>query len=464
MPVTAQQLDKPIDAASSTFAKMLSTLQGNILKGHGRDNTRNLFLKFDPARKAEARAALRALAPHVTSAGEQLRQVARFKATGMSGGTTLFIFLSAKGYAALGIALAKTPSDPRFRAGMKSAAIHDPAPLLWDMHFRSDLHGMILIADECASNLDSAQAIVTAKLAAAGIAVAGVEVGLAQRNTAGEGIEHFGYVDGRSQPLMLKDDVARELQAAGGVFKWDPAMGPGQIAIVRDPGTAAVDAFGSYFIFRKLEQNVQGFKDSEDQLATALGLTGDDRELAGAMVVGRFENGAPVVSAPTTSGHPPVDNNFGFGADQDGAKCPFAAHIRKTNPRGDSVALGATLASERLHLMPRRGMTYGERTDDFESDDNKPTGGVGLLFMAYNKDIGRQFEFTQGSWANNSNFARPGTGPDPVIGQGPPGANFWPTIWGDPQSPKVNFTFGQFVTMKGGEYFFAPSIATLAAL
>jgi hypothetical protein len=42
-------------------------------------------------------------------------------------------------------------------------------------------------------------------------------------------------------------------------------------------------------VFRKLEQNVRRFKQVEEDPADALELTGDDRERAGAMIVGRFE-------------------------------------------------------------------------------------------------------------------------------------------------------------------------------
>ncbi|MDB5327023.1 MAG: hypothetical protein JWM57_2592, partial [Phycisphaerales bacterium] len=64
-------------------------------------------------------------------------------------------------------------------------------------------------------------------------------------------------------------------------------------------------------------------------------------------------------------------------------------------------------------------------------------------------------------------------GIDPVIGQeaavptppNPPSIpQSWPTEWGDEDfaaHPKAKFSFGGFVTMKGGEYFFAPSLPFL---
>ena len=51
---------------------MLHDLQGNILKGHRREATSNLFLRFDPNQAATAGTFLAAFAPFVTSALEQL--------------------------------------------------------------------------------------------------------------------------------------------------------------------------------------------------------------------------------------------------------------------------------------------------------------------------------------------------------------------------------------------------------
>ena len=125
--------------------------------------------------------------------------------------------------------------------------------------------------------------------------------------------------------------------------------------------------------------------------------------------------------------------------------------------------------------MPRRGQTYGVRVDNPNDGqlDNKPERHVGLLFMAFNSDIAKQFEFTQITWANNPNFpqvqagsAAPGV--DPVIGQtpsnGPRPRTGCPAQWGDPTSMKTVAAVSQAVTMKGGEYFFMPSLAFLRAL
>ncbi|MCX7325516.1 MAG: hypothetical protein NTZ14_14020 [Hyphomicrobiales bacterium] len=144
------------------------------------------------------------------------------------------------------------------------------------------------------------------------------------------------------------------------------------------------------------------------------------------MAVGRFEDGTPFIMQQTDGLGPA--NDFNDNSDPKGAMCPFRSHIRKTNPRGESAVkraqFGVTVASERGHIMARRGITHGERTQDADKQflDLVPTKDVGLLFMAYMSSIENQFEFTQATWANNTGFVAPNSGLDPVLGQGKQGA------------------------------------------
>jgi Dyp-type peroxidase family len=455
----AINLSQPLRWTSATpeETEMLKDLQGNILKGHGRPRTANLFLKFDPAKAEEARQFVRAIAGLVTDAHMQLQDARIFKETGSSAPPFIAFFLSAAGYRALGVPEARTPGNAAFRAGLKSRQLNDPPVNTWDQTFREEIHAMILIGDTTLDGVKRKTEEIR-KLLPSSVKLLGQETGIAYKNKLGDGMEHFGYVDGRSQPLMLVEDIENERDEMGGTSLWDPAFGLDQ-ALVPDPGGAAPTSFGSYFVFRKLEQNVKGFKEREEALANKLGLAGEDREIAGAMVIGRFEDGTPVVMRREEEGFHPVWNNFNFDKDKEGLRCPFQGHIRKTNPRGDSTALGATIQQERSHLMARRGITYGAREIKDGEFIGFPTGGVGLLFMAYQVSLEGQFEFTQRAWANNLNFVRPETGIDPVIGQGAPTKQHWPVEWGQPH--KDEFNFSGFVTMKGGEYFFAPSISFL---
>ena len=122
----AIDLTKPLSwkNASHEEQRMLRALQGNILKGHGRPATVNIFFKIDPAKKHQMRAALREIANyHAVSAYQQLIETDTFQATGQSGSPFVSVFLSATGYAALGVPNAAIPPDPSFKAGMKVAAL-----------------------------------------------------------------------------------------------------------------------------------------------------------------------------------------------------------------------------------------------------------------------------------------------------------------------------------------------------
>jgi Dyp-type peroxidase family len=461
---------------------MLQNLQGNILKGHGRDFTANIFFKLDPTKPLESKRMLRTLATyHLTTAHKQLLDANAHKASGVDGGPFAHLALSSKGYEALGLA-ASAPADTDFQNGMKHAssiaALKDPPVTSWEAPFQQDIHGVVLVADVTEALTGALAAAVKELIEDAGGTIVHVQHGKAVRNVAREGIEHFGYVDGRSQPLLLQEDIDDEIATAGG-SRWNPSF-PLKTVLVKDPGTTDTLSFGSFFVFRKLEQKVRDFKTREQTVAVALGLTGDDIERAGAMIVGRFEDGTPVTMSKSAKGGTPA-NNFNYQGDP-GARCPFHAHIRKVNPRGSGGA--EQEPAERAHIMARRGIPFEDVkriTHPAELPDSRslaeftakvspllPTGGVGLLFMAYNEVIGRQFKFTQQTWANNSGFPLPGThGIDPVIGQGnmTPGDQKLPKEWDNASKGNANnVDFSAFVIMKGGEYMFSPSLTFLLNL
>lgn len=179
------------------------------------------------------------------------------------------------------------------------------------------------------------------------------------------------------------------------------------------------------------------------------------------MAVGRFRDGTPVTLSQKDGMDLARANNFTYADDAQGLQCPFHAHIRKVNPRGDTVVgRNASADAERGHRIVRRGITYGKRRPDLR---DAPGYGVGLLFMCFQRSIANQFALMQRMWAGNPCFAKPAAGRDPIIGQRAPGeiagAPQWPVEWGKPETKPVEF--GGYVTLKGGEFFFAPSIRFL---
>lgn len=454
----AEIRENPESPADVAF---LTELQGNILKGHGREHTSNIFIRFNDAEAG--RKLLVSLEPKITFAYEALKEADYFNDTHLVGEPFIAVFLTADGYRFLGLD-EKMPDDEAFRAGMVTrAGLNDPPSAEWDGFLLSP-HCMIMVAasdqrEEGASKTvtngaarDAAAASMIEWLRGSGaIESCEQQLGDALFNADGNGIEHFGYVDGRSQPLMLEDELIKEESV-----NWSPRIPLSQV-IVPDKGGNLEVSCGSYFVFRKLRQDVREFKVREEQLFIEAGMQGK-KDRAGASIVGRFENGWPVAlpNPPKTVAGKVIDNDFNYKNDPEGLQCPFSAHIRKTNPRRPELM---------ANLMARRGIPYGLRTDDPNGEDKEkmPAAGaeVGLLFMSYQSDLSVGFETTQIRWANAENFdflptALQPVGKDPVIGQGPGSKNRYPIEYGKkPLSQPVEF--GNFVHMQGGAYFFAPS-------
>lgn len=457
-----------IDPENPQFQQLFANLQCNILKSHGRDCAVHIFVKFTAA-PAQVKAWIRNFtSTHVTSAEEQYNQTKEFKKNGTPGGLIGSLLLSAEGYKYLGFDVDRfEDNDDSFKEGMKHKDFDllgriidtnnkDPESAEWEAPFQGDLHAMILLARDDHQILKTEAEQVMADVA--GVAtVTTAEYGEVLRNDTlqangkGQAIEHFGYVDGRSIPVFLKDDVDKE--KAAGDDQWDPSANL-SLVLVADPHTNVEDSFGSYFVFRKLEQNVEGFNLGIADLASKLGT---DQNLAGAFCVGRFKDGTPVTLQDTNGLG--AENNFEYkSADKAGNKCPAHAHIRKVNPRGTTPFTSSK--SERNRRIVRRGIPYGKA-----NNQSPPREGVGLLFMCYQSDINEQFEFIQRTWSDNPNFPKnlilPETGDDPLIGQDTDrnAAQNWPRTWNGPSRKRVNF--GGYVTLKGGEYFFAPSMSFL---
>ncbi len=338
--------------------------------------------------------------------------------------------------------------------------------------------------------------------------------------------EHFGFRDGISQPLIEKADGLLGLPPSppgGGKRtkegKWAPLKAgefilgyedeSNRIASLLQPIPSAIadpeptslllpspEALwknGTFLVFRKLKQNVAKFRDSMKKAAADV-FPGDPKghERLGALMMGRWPSGCPVdLSANTDDATKGGENNFWFDQEPKGVRCPLGAHIRRTNPREgpdphpqNPTPNDPALGSHR-HRLIRRGMPYGEKLEG-EADDGKERG---LFFIALNASIARQFEFLQGFWVNNGEFqGLDRTDRDPIIGgnrderdvppkdeKGNPlkDKNGNPRV--HPETPRkftvpagtpmpMAFNLPEFVTTRGGDYFFVPSMTALKNL
>jgi Dyp-type peroxidase family len=444
------------------YLGLLNDLQGNILKGHGRDHNTHLFLKFKPGQVAAVKQWIQTFAQtYITSAKQQADETRRYKQEGIPGKLFANLYLSRHGYEYLQIKPFKIPGDQPFRMGMKHEEIRtslgDPKVETWEIGFQQEIHALVSVADDHLVGLLQVVNKMTRELCR----IADIihrEDGFILRNKTGQIIEHFGFVDGVSQPLFLQPDIVRSRSKNSDFDKWDPRASL-DIILVKDPNGKTEDSYGSYLVYRKLEQNVKAFRQNERELAKTLNTRED---LAGALVVGRFQDGTPLALTDMPDYTVISTNNFNYDEDLKATKCPFHAHIRKMNPRGDT---GRTVSSqgfeealhvERIHRIARRGVSYGEHDPTKE-----PETDSGLLFLCFQSNIENQFNFMQVRWANAKNFVQVNVGPDPLIGQ-PEGTQKWPTQWGKPETK--DYSFKLWITMKGGEYFFAPSISFLKTL
>ncbi|WP_390457818.1 Dyp-type peroxidase [Planctomicrobium piriforme] len=336
-----------------------------------------------------------------------------------------------------------------------------------------------------------------------------------------DGHEHFGFKDGISQPGirgLLRDGTPltpsqNPLNPGQGKPGQD-LLWPGEFVFGypgQDPkkeiDEAGADPLknkkrkaparfarnGSFLVIRRLHQDVGAFHRFLGELGTRFKIP---PALAGARMVGRWPSGAPVVISPAEDNTSLAEddcqnNNFEFADeenkkpaepvtltgefcpnvkppehDPDGAKLPFAGHIRKAYPRNDESESipGLNESTTQTHRLLRRGIPYGPQSASALGapfDDNVDRG---LLFLAYQVSIVDQFEFVTKNWVNNPDFKDGGTGFDPIIGQNGDSTRRRSFKLGLPGETAAIETDQDWVIPTGGGYFFAPSINSLVAL
>lgn len=333
-----------------------------------------------------------------------------------------------------------------------------------------------------------------------------------------DGIEPFGFADGISQPTLdwerqrtpAKNELAYGNLAALGEF----LLGyPNEYSKYTDhpllapdvPGSTALPPAedvanqrdlgrnGTYVVFRQLQQDVRGFWRFLDAQTNS---DPQARQSLGEDMVGRKMDGEPLVELsddpiagidPGTTPH----NQFTYDSDADGLSCPFGAHVRRANPRNADLPPGSSgllskalhtfgfgnkqyrddiIASTRFHRVLRRGREYGPGLSPEQAiQTNVPDPGEhGIYFICLNANISRQFEFVQNAWIMSTKFDAMTEESDPLLGNRQPvaGCPFTDTF-SVPQvgGLRTRITgLPQFVTVKGGAYFFLPSLSALRYL
>jgi Dyp-type peroxidase family len=294
------------------------------------------------------------------------------------------------------------------------------------------------------------------------------------RPGAEKGHEHFGWLDGVSQPAI---------NGLSTPFPGQRAMDPGHF-VFGYPGQPAPPPLpwmknGSFMVFRRLNQLVPEFDQYRLDQASTLGM---DPVLLGARLVGRWKSGAPLELTPSQDdtalgSDPQQNNNFDFSDDQAQRRCPFGAHIRKTNPREDFAPKATQDAAVDPHRIMRAGIPFGAEVSAAEDATHTTQQERGLMFVCYQTSIPNQFEFVQIKWANNPGFIFGKTHPDgtavtvgfdPIIGQNSTAGQDRARTTDEPvpnyPAGNVRSTLHEpndFIVATGGAYFFMPSIAAM---
>lgn len=326
--------------------------------------------------------------------------------------------------------------------------------------------------------------------------------------------EPFGFVDGISQPeidwqqeqatdLHARDAYSNLLATGEIVLGYDNEYGQltrrplieasrdahsAALPVDRDdPGLRDFGINGSYLVLRQLKQDVDTFwKFVNSQCHQE---TRKAEELA-ALMVGRQRDGEPLIATARQNipGIRPADlrNHFDFDSDPEGQRCPLGSHIRRSNPRTGDFPPGVNtlwkrlvrllgfhrngeyedlVASSRYHRVLRRGRTYGRDSSGGYGNENQEAG---LQFICLGSNILRQFEFVQSAWSISSSFAGTREQRDPLTGNRAPRVNGTPTdhfMQADARgAQKKTPALPEFVTVRGGGYFFMPGLRAIRYL
>jgi Dyp-type peroxidase family len=515
-------------------------IQGNILAGFSKDNQTLIFLNIHDVKTFKLW--LRAITPFVATTEEVLRFNRLFKMIRSRRkvesravlSTWMNLAFSFRGLKKLDKKEAAKFQDEGFRAGLadRSQSLKDPSVgegaqqnwLIGGENNEADL--LIILAsdsiDEMALAVRRLESWVYEGAQLDGEVVkSGATIIFKQKGATLPspltGHEHFGFLDGVSQPgirgtIGKTVDLITPRQNPADPNQGKPGqdrLWPGEFVFgypgqdPKDPdkkGEVKMEGptwcrNGSFLVFRRLRQDVGGFHDFLKREGDRLKL---GAELFGAKCVGRWASGAPIERATTAdnlkmSRDDCANNAFDFQEatvpkaprpgsgqcaddfpkslaheDKDGLVCPFAGHIRKAYPRDDVSAdpkkhPSPNEADTETHRLLRRGIPFGDPFDPTVIPDD---GNRGLLFLAYQTSIENQFEFVTKNWVNDPNFKDPGSGHDPILGQSDKKGNrerFFAVTLANGQKQTIRLE-KDWVIPTGGGYFFSPSIHALEVL
>jgi deferrochelatase/peroxidase EfeB len=419
-------------------------VQGNIIKSFGRPHAVYLFLKFHK-QPSQVRPALKSILEKVvTSASKQASITKAWRDNGSRSpapsGVGMF-GLSASGYKYLDCGKAYPDSEEfgsnRFKAGLKNvgqsdgAYLWDPDVISWEPAYKTDgIHAFVLLADDDAARLKKTVKEVQDALAATASIVKQENANVVKPRGKDYGVETFGF----------REAIAK-VQEPESVFTQEPGGG-----------------YGCFASFLKLKQNAKKFRDDSAKIAADARKQGASVTGPGvqALAIGRHPDGTPLVA--TARGNL---NDFSFKGVSE-TVCPMHAHIRAMNPRNPEL--------EPTFKILRRGMPYRARAGN-GSDESES----GLLFLSFQKSI---LDFLGLLIRSRARL-------DPVLTRssrqaaahvseaGSVAASSPQQRWtfaatrksvGAAAAVETTYSMADLTTIKGGEYFYIPSMTFISNL
>jgi deferrochelatase/peroxidase EfeB len=459
-----------------------SDVQGTILRGYRVDLARHFVLSVSDA--AGAGAFIGRLVdgsggvPRITTAARWTTKPECF----------VNIAFTCTGLSALGLTAAELATfDLAFQRGATSDVsaatvgdVGDSAPANWigGLADGSRVHVVLnLWVHKDPAVLEE----VTARLRAA-FASGMTELSAHDAQALPDNFVHFGYHDNIAQPTVdgapprkhpIPDDqpvvpTGEFLLGYQNAYQSAYSVQPAQLS-----------TNSSYAAFRILEQDVVGFEQFLETFAPQARI---HPEMLAAKVCGRWRNGNPLELMSDEPGTTlPLNqlNDFTYvttdpGTDDTlGLRCPIGSHIRRNNPRNESVV--GTDSTH--HRIVRRAMPYGPAYDPAHPDST-PRGLIGYFI---NGSLTNQFEFLQGQWDLTSTFVKSATGPggpdagnavfnisgeDVFLGVNDPSdSSFTLAALGARGKNNTSITgYRRLITTRGGVYCFLPSISGLRYL
>ena len=437
----------------------LSDIQGNVLRGYTFPCAAYLFLRIDDPQKA--RALMARMLPQISTAEPWENGPPP---------TALHVALTYAGLRAVGVAQEILDSFPEeFREGQAARAERlgdrgPSAPEHWEAGLGTgEAHVLVTVYAADEDKLEAAR--MALKTVGAEGAVTVINETRAAALEGGE--DHFGFADGIAQPALEGSNVSGrpgDGQPNGDGTWRDMAVGEFLLGHQDEDGTlpdapqAPFERNGTFMVYRKLQQDVAAFRAF---LETEGAKYPGGPDMLGAKIVGRWPDGTPLSLAPDgpdpeIAADPARINDFAYADDAEGLRCPIGAHIRRANPRDMAEFFDGRLTNR--HRIIRRGRSYGTPLAPGAHDDGADRG---LVFICFQANIWRQFETIQALWIDDGDPFGLGPDKDPLIGE-PHGTEGKMTIQGTP--PHFVKPHPRFVTTRGGEYLFRPSMTALRML